>query len=100
MLTFSGYLRERSAGHPTWLKLTSTALVLKVRGLAVQIEKETDPAKQNALIAHQNKLISYINGLGIAVGMKDRTLLGWIRSLSKRWWIHIRLSFTSIHLHR
>ena len=84
MLTFSGYLRERSAGHPTWLKLTSTALVLKVRTLASQIERETDPAKQNALIARQNKLISYINGLSIAVGIKDRALLGRMRSFNKR----------------
>lgn len=84
MLTFRGYLRERTTSHPAWLKLTSTALVLKIRRLAFQIEKETDPAKQNALIAHQNKLISYINGLGIAVGMKDKALLGRIRSLNKR----------------
>ena len=46
-----------------------------------RIENETDPAKQNALIAQQNKLLSYMNGLGVGVGSSDTVLLKRLKSM-------------------
>lgn len=63
--------------------MTVIGLVTKVRNLSKSIENEQDPVKQNKMIAQQNKLISYINGLGIAIGTSDKTLLRRIKSVSK-----------------
>ena len=57
------------------------SLVMKIRNLSSQIEKEEDPTKQNVLIAKQNKLLSYVTGLGIGVGTKDMVTLNRIRRL-------------------
>ena len=44
-------------------------------GLLSLAHKENDPIEQNKLIAQQNKLISYISGLGIGVSSSDTVLL-------------------------
>ena len=49
------------------------ALVMGITKLQDQIENDTDPKKQNNLLGQQNKLISYITGMGI--GIEDRTLM-------------------------
>ena len=49
-----------------------------------QIEKEEDPIKQNKLIAQQNKLLSYISGLGIGVGTEDKVLLQRLKSFKSK----------------
>ena len=67
--------------YPIWVRVTVGALVLRIKNLSRQIENETDPAKQNALIAQQNKLLSYINGLGVGVGSSDTVLLKRLKSL-------------------
>jgi hypothetical protein len=54
--------------------------VLKVRNLSIQIDREVDVSKQNVMIGQQNKLLAYLNGLGIAVGTKDQQLMTSVRS--------------------
>ena len=78
MKTFKTFLNEGS--YPLWTKAVTAGLVLKVRNLSNQIERERDPAKQNQLIGQQNKLLSYLNGLGIAVSTKDQQLMTSVRS--------------------
>ena len=78
MKTFKTFLKECS--YPLWTKAVTAGLVLKVRNLSNQIERERDPAKQNQLIGQQNKLLAYLNGLGIAVSTKDQQLMTSVRS--------------------
>lgn len=78
MKTFKTYLNEGS--YPLWTKAVTAGLVLKVRTLSNQIERERDPAKQNQLIGQQNKLLAYLNGIGIAVSTKDQQLMTSVRS--------------------
>ena len=67
--------------YPLWVRVTVGSLVLRIKNLSSRIENETDPAKQNALIAQQNKLLSYINGLGVGVGSSDTVLLKRLKSM-------------------
>ncbi len=78
MKTFKQFVNEGS--YPLWTKAVTAGLVLKVRNLSNQIERERDPAKQNQLIGQQNKLLAYLNGLGIAVSTKDQQLMTSVRS--------------------
>ena len=78
MKTFKTFLNEGS--YPLWTKAVTAGLVLKVRNLSNQIERERDPAKQNQLIGQQNKLLAYLNGIGIAVGTNDQQLMTSVRS--------------------
>lgn len=78
MKTFKTFLNEGS--YPLWTKAVTAGLVLKVRNLSNQIERERDPAKQNQLIGQQNKLLAYLNGIGIAVSTKDQQLMTSVRS--------------------
>ena len=78
MKTFKSFLNEGS--YPLWTKAVTAGLVLKVRNLSNQIERERDPAKQNQLLGQQNKLLAYLNGLGIAVSTKDQQLMTSVRS--------------------
>ena len=79
MISFKNYSELKEGRYPTWLKFVTSGLVLKVKGLSHQIQNETDPKKQNALIAQQNNLLSYIVGLGIGVSSGDRGLLNGIK---------------------
>ena len=67
--------------YPLWVRVTVGSLVLRMKKLSSRIENETDPAKQNALIAQQNKLLSYMNGLGVGVGSSDTVLLKRLKSM-------------------
>ena len=78
MKTFKTFLNEGS--YPLWTKAVTAGLVLKVRNLSNQIDREPDVAKQNVLIGQQNKLLAYLNGLGIAVGTNDQQLMTSVRS--------------------
>lgn len=73
MLTFKQFLAE--GGYPAWVKVSVGAMVLRVRNLATQIERETDPVKQNRLLAQQSKLLTYVAGLGVAVSTSDQQLM-------------------------
>ena len=83
MLTFKSFIKEGYIGYPPWVKVTAAVIVMKVKTLSTKIESETDPIKQNSLISQQNKLLSYLSGLGIAVGTKDKTLMGRLRSIGR-----------------
>ena len=65
--------------YPLWVRVTVGSLVLRIKNLSSRIENETDPVKQNALIAQQNKLLSYMSGLGVGVGTTDKVLLRRMR---------------------
>jgi len=67
--------------YPLWVSVTVGSLVLRIKRLSVQIQNEDDPIKQNNLIAQQNKLISYITGLGIGVSSSDAVLLKKLKSI-------------------
>lgn len=85
MKDFHQFRAELQEGtYPLWVKGTVGLMILRVRSLASRIEREADPNRQNSLIAQQNKLISYINGLGIAVSTSDRQLLQKIKQI--RWY--------------
>ena len=79
MVSFKTYITEGK--YPIWMRITVASLVMKIRNLSSQIEQEEDPTKQNVLIAKQNKLLSYVTGLGIGVGTKDMVTLNRIRRL-------------------
>ena len=78
MKTFKQFLNEGS--YPLWTKAVTAGLVLKVRNLSNQIDREVDVTKQNVMIGQQNKLLAYLNGLGIAVGTNDQQLMTNVRS--------------------
>ena len=78
MKTFKQFMNEGS--YPLWTKAVTAGLVLKVRNLSNQIDREVDVTKQNVLIGQQNKLLAYLNGLGIAVGTNDQQLMTSVRS--------------------
>ena len=73
MKRFKTYIEEGK--HPVWVRVTVGTLVLRIRRLSILIQKENDPIEQNKLIAQQNKLLSYISGLGIGVSSSDTVLL-------------------------
>lgn len=79
MKRFKTYIEEGK--YPVWVRVTVGTLVLRIRKLSSQIENETDPVKQNALLAQQNKLISYISGLEIGIGSSDTVLLKRMKSM-------------------
>ncbi len=78
MKTFKQFMNEGS--YPLWTKAVTAGLVLKVRNLSNQIDREVDVTKQNVMIGQQNKLLGYLNGLGIAVGTNDQQLMTSVRS--------------------
>ena len=78
MIRFKTFITE--GRYPVWTKAVTVGLVLRVRNLATAIEHEQDPVKQNKLIAQQNKLLAYLDGLGIAVNSKDPKLMTTVRS--------------------
>ena len=78
MIRFKTFITE--GRYPAWTKAVTVGLVLRVRNLATAIEREQDPVKQNKLIAQQNKLLAYLNGLGIAVNSDDPRLITSVRS--------------------
>ena len=82
MKRFKEFISEGS--YPFWLKAATAAMVLKIRNLSKQIENEDDPVKQNKLISRQNNLLSYIDGLGIAVSTDDKKLMSRMKSIGKQ----------------
>ena len=78
MIRFKTFITE--GRYPAWTKAVTVGLVLRVRNLATAIEREQDPVKQNKLIAQQNKLLAYLDGLGIAVNSDDARLITSVRS--------------------
>jgi hypothetical protein len=79
MKRFKTYIEEGK--YPLWVRATVGTIVLRIRRLSILIQKENDPIEQNKLIAQQNKLLSYINGLCIGVTSSDAVLLKKFKSL-------------------
>ena len=75
MYRFKQFTEINEGKYPIWVRFVVGGLVLKMRGLSQQIQNETDPKKQNDLIAQQNNINSYISGLGIGVSSNDNQLL-------------------------
>jgi hypothetical protein len=78
---FKDYITEGK--YPTWVRITVSGLVIKMRNLSSRIESEKDPVIQNKLISQQNNLLSYITGLGIGVGTSDKLLLKRMKSYKR-----------------
>ena len=57
--------------------------IIEIDNLGNRLEEE-DPIKQNKLISQQNKLLSYISGLGIGVGTEDKVLLQRLKSFKSK----------------
>ena len=82
VLGFKDYVHHLHEGtYPAWVRVSVGVMVLKVRNLTGRIERETDPVKQNRLIAQQNKLLAYVGGLGVAVSTSDKQLMGKLHSI-------------------
>lgn len=79
MMRFKQFISEGS--YPVWVRITVGTLVIKINNLSKQIGQESDPIKQNSLISQQNKLLSYISGLGIGIGTEDKVLLQRLKTL-------------------
>ena len=73
MKSFKTYINEGK--YPIWVRVTVGSLVLRIRKLWQEIENEEDPVRQNRLMSQQNKLLSYITGLGIGISSSDSILL-------------------------
>jgi len=82
MKRFKQYLNE--GRYPAWVKVVVGGIVMRLNNLATQIQQETDPKKQNQLIAQQNKLLGYISGLGIGVNSNDPKLMTKLRGIDKQ----------------
>ena len=82
MKRFKTYIEEGK--YPVWVRVTVGTLVLRIRRLSILIQNENDPIEQNKLIAQQNKLLSYVSGLGVGVTSSDVVLLRKLKSLDQK----------------
>jgi len=81
MLRFKQYhLIEQS---PLWVKGVVLGLIVKLNGLDSQIQSTDDPNEQNRLISKQNKILSYINGLGISFSSNNKQLQTLLRKVGR-----------------
>ena len=80
MKSFKTFIEEGS--YPKWVKVVTMGLVLRIRNLGKQIEKETDPKVQNQLISKQNTLISVLDGLSIGIDTTNPQIMNRLKSLS------------------
>ena len=82
MIRFKTYngLMEQS---PIWVKGVVLGMIMKLNGLDSQIQSTDDPKVQNKLISKQNKLLSYINGLGISFSSNNKQLQTFLRKVGR-----------------
>ena len=82
MIRFKTYngLMEQS---PIWVKGVVLGMIMKLNGLDYQIQSTDDPKVQNKLISKQNKLLSYINGLGISFSSNNKQLQTLLRKVGR-----------------
>ena len=83
MIRFKTYngLMEQS---PMWVKGVVLGMIMKLNGLDSQIQSTDDPKVQNKLISKQNKLLSYINGLGISFSSNNKQLQTLLRKVGRK----------------
>lgn len=84
MYRFHEYLNLVEGKSPIWVKGVVLGIILKIRSLHSQIVNEKDSNQQNKLISQQNKLLSYISGLGIGFSSNDKVVQNRLRTLSKK----------------
>ena len=70
--------------YPFWVRASVATIAVKINALTTAIDKEKNVQRQNYLISQQNKLISYITGLGIAISSTDKVLMRRIKGIVKR----------------
>ena len=81
MLRFKQYqLIEQS---PLWVKGVVLGLIVKLNSLASQIQSTDDPKLQNKLLSQQNKILSYISGLGISFSSNSKQLQTLLRKVGR-----------------
>ncbi len=81
MLNFKQYqLIEQS---PLWVKGVVLGLIVKLNSLDSQIQSTDDPNQQNKLISKQNKILSYISGLGISFSSNSKQLQTLLRKVGR-----------------
>ena len=82
MIRFKTYngLMEQS---PIWVKGVVLGMIMKLNELDSQIQSTDDPKIQNKLISKQNKLLSYINGLGISFSSNNKQLQTLLRKVGR-----------------
>ena len=82
MIRFKTYngLMEQS---PIWVKGVVLGMIMKLNRLDSQIQSTDDPKVQNKLISKQNKLLSYINGLGISFSSNNKQLQTLLRKVGR-----------------
>ena len=81
MLKFKQYnLIEQS---PLWVKGVVLGLIVKLNTLHNQIQTTDDPKEQNKLISQQNKILSYISGLGISFSSNSKQLQTLLRKVGR-----------------
>ncbi len=81
MLKFKQYnLIEQS---PLWVKGVVLGLIVKLNTLHNQIQTTDDPKEQNKLISQQNKILSYISGLGISFSSNNKQLQTLLKRVNR-----------------
>tara|TARA_B100000242_G_scaffold169061_1_gene120958 strand:+ start:352 stop:603 length:252 start_codon:yes stop_codon:yes gene_type:complete len=81
MLKFKQYqLIEQS---PLWVKGVVLGLIVKLNTLHNQIQTSDDPKEQNKLISQQNKILSYISGLGISFSSNNKQLQTLLKRVNR-----------------
>ena len=83
MIRFKTYngLMEQS---PIWVKGVVLGLIVKLNSLDTQIQSSDDSKEQNKLISKQNKILSYINGLGISFSSNNKQLQTLLRKVGRK----------------
>ena len=88
MLSFKNHLLLNNIRNlnesSMWLKTVTGGIILKIRSLDTQIQVSDDANEQNRLISQQNKLLSYISGLGIAFSSDNKQLISYMKSVGRR----------------
>ena len=73
MISFKSFTRIDEEKYATWAKETSLVWANKVRDLTIKIQRSKDAKTQHKLIAQQNKLIAYLQALGIAASLQGKS---------------------------
>ena len=81
MLKFKQYqLIEQS---PLWVKGVVLGLIVKLNTLHNQIQTTDEPKEQNKLLSQQNKILSYISGLGISFSSNNKQLQTLLKRVNR-----------------
>ncbi len=82
MLRFKQYQLIESS--PLWVKGVVLGLIVKLNGLDSQIQSSEDPKEQNKLLSQQNKILSYISGLGISFSSNNKQLQTLLKRVNRK----------------